>query len=137
MPCPLRQRRHDQERHQIVSDTRQPDWAEEIAMPPAKGRSPEDDASQTTVTLKHMAAELADGHNLSNKQAEALLDDLMTLAIRHIKNGHRVRLTGFGTLHVERAQPQRGLNLRTGEMIEIRGKGEIVFRPSKQLKAVI
>ena len=57
-----------------------PDRAKEIAMPPAKGRSPEDDASQTVITLKQMAAELADSHNLSNKQAEALLDDLMTLA---------------------------------------------------------
>jgi hypothetical protein len=31
-----------------------------------------------------MAAELADGHNLSKKQDEALLDDLMTLAIQHL-----------------------------------------------------
>jgi hypothetical protein len=37
-----------------------------------------------------MSAELADGHDPSKKQAEALLDDLMTLATRHIKNGHRV-----------------------------------------------
>ena len=115
----------------------QPDWAEEIAMPSEKGRSPENDASQTTVTLKQMAAELADGHNLSKKRAEALLDDLMTLATRHIMNGHRVRLTGLGALHVQRPPPQRGLKLQTGEVIEIRGKGEIVFRPAKELKEVI
>jgi hypothetical protein len=40
-------------------------------MPPARGRSLEDDAAQTTITLKKMAAELADSHKLSNKQAEA------------------------------------------------------------------
>ena len=93
-------------------------------MPPAKGRSPEDNASKTTITSKQIAAELADGHNLSNKQTEALLDDLMTLARRHIRNGHRVRLTGLGTLHVERPRRQRGLNSRTGEVIEIRGEEE-------------
>jgi len=56
-------------------------------MPSEKGRPPTDDASQTTITLRQMATELADSHDISKKQAEALLDDLMTLAIRHIKNG--------------------------------------------------
>jgi hypothetical protein len=40
-------------------------------MPPANGRSPAGDATQTTTRLRQMAAELADGHNLSTKQAEA------------------------------------------------------------------
>jgi DNA-binding protein HU-beta len=105
-------------------------------MPPAKGRSPDDDTSQITITLKQMAAELPDHHNLSKKQAETLLDDLMTLATQHLKNGHRVRPTGLGTLHVQRPRPHRGLNLQTGEIIEIRGKADIVFRPSKELKEV-
>jgi DNA-binding protein HU-beta len=103
-------------------------------MLPAKGWSPEDDASQTTITLEQMAAELADGQNLPKKQTEALLDDLTTLAIRHIKDGHRVRLTGLGTLHIQRPPLRRGLNLQTGEVIEIRGKGEVVFRPARELK---
>jgi DNA-binding protein HU-beta len=106
-------------------------------MPSEKGRSRKDDALQTTITLKQMAAELAVGHNLSTKQTEAVLDDLVTLATRHIKNGHRVHLTGLGILHVQRPPPQRGLNLQTGEVIEIRGKGEIAFRPAKELKATV
>jgi nucleoid DNA-binding protein len=103
-------------------------------MPPEKDRSPEDDASRTTVTLKQMVAELAEGHSQAKEQAEALVNDLMTLAIQHLRSGHRVRLTGLGTLHVQRPPPLRGLNLQTGEVIEIRGKGEIAFRPAKELK---
>jgi DNA-binding protein HU-beta len=53
--------------------------------------------------LEQSAAELADSHNLSKKQAQAVLDDLMTLAIRHIKDGHRVRLTGLGILQVQKS----------------------------------
>jgi DNA-binding protein HU-beta len=109
----------------------------EIAMPPAKRRPPEDDTSQITITLKQMAAELADGHSLSKNQAESVLDDLMTLVIRHIKDGHKVRLTGLGVLHIQRSPPQWGLNLQTGEVIEIRGNGKVVFRPARELKAVI
>jgi len=100
-------------------------------MPSEKDRSSEDDASRITITLKQMAAELAEGHNRSKKQAEALLDDLMTISIRHLRSGHRVRLTGLGLLHVQRPPPQRGLNLQTGEVIEIRGKGKVTFRPAK------
>jgi nucleoid DNA-binding protein len=46
-------------------------------------------------------------------------------------------LTGLGTLHVRRPLPQRGLNLQIGEVIEIRGKEEIVIRPARELKAVV
>jgi len=108
-----------------------------MAISSAQSRWTEDDASQIAITLEQLAAELADGHNLSRKQAEALLDDLMTLAIRHLKDGHMVRLTGLGTLHVQRPPPQRGRNLRTGEVIEIRGKGEIAFRSAKELKEIV
>ena len=70
-------------------------------MPSEKSRSRKDDASQPDITLKQMAAELAVGHNLSAKPAEAVLDDLVTLATHHIKNGHKVRLTGLGILQVQ------------------------------------
>ena len=41
-------------------------------------------ASPATITLKQMAAELAESHDLSKKHAEAVLDDLMTLATQHL-----------------------------------------------------
>jgi nucleoid DNA-binding protein len=49
-----------------------------------------------------MAAELAESHDLMKKQAEAVLGDLMALAIRHLKNGHKIRLTGLGLLHLQK-----------------------------------
>jgi DNA-binding protein HU-beta len=113
------------------------DWAEEIAMPPRKSRSPEITEPPPTITLKQMAVELADRHNLPKTVAEVLLADLMTLSVQHLKNGHRVFLTGLGILHVQRPRPQRGLNLQTGEVIEIRGRGEIAFRPAKELKEAV
>jgi hypothetical protein len=35
---------------------------------------------QATVTLKHLAAELADSRDIAKKQAEPVLGDLVTLA---------------------------------------------------------
>jgi hypothetical protein len=44
-------------------------------------------------------------------------------------------LTGLGIPHVQRPPPRRSRNRRTGEVIHIRGKGEIAFRPAKELPA--
>jgi DNA-binding protein HU-beta len=46
-------------------------------------------ASPATITLKQMAAELAESHSLPKKQAEAVLGDLMSLATRHLQNGDK------------------------------------------------
>jgi DNA-binding protein HU-beta len=118
----------------VVSGTLKPDWVKETAMPSEKGRAPDRSVSRITITLKQMATELAGDHNMSKKQTEALMDGLMTLASRHLKNGHSVRLTGLRLLHIQRPPPQRGLNLQTGEVIEISGRGKVVFRPAKELK---
>jgi DNA-binding protein HU-beta len=50
-----------------------------------------------TITLKQMAAELAERHDLSKKQSEAVLADLVTLTTRHLKKGERLgdQLAGY------------------------------------------
>ena len=84
-----------------------------------------------------MAAEVAEGHNLSRKQAEAVVGDLMALAVRHLKNGHKIQLTGRGILQIQRPPTLTGLNLQTGEAIEIKASGKIAFRPAKELKEAV
>jgi hypothetical protein len=46
-----------------------------------KKSAPAKAVPQITVTLKQIAAELAESHNLPKKQAEAVLGDLVTLAV--------------------------------------------------------
>jgi DNA-binding protein HU-beta len=94
-------------------------------------------APQVTVTLKQIAAELAEGHDLPNKKAEAVLGDLVALTTRHLKQGDKIRLTGLGSLEV-RARPARtGRNPATGASIEIAASKKIAFRPSKELKEAV
>ena len=59
-------------------------------------------AAQTTVTLKQIAADLADKHEMTKKQAEAVLSDLVATTTRHLKKGDRIRLTGLGILQVRK-----------------------------------
>ena len=94
-------------------------------------------APQVTITLKQIAAELADGHDLPKKLAEAVLGDLVTLATRHLKKGDKIRLTGLGILQV-RARPARmGRNPATGASIKIAASKKIAFRPAKELKEAV
>ncbi len=84
-------------------------------------------ASQATVTLKHLAAALADSHDIAKKQAEAVLGDLVALATRHLKKGDKIRLTGLGILQVRKRAPLMGPDPATGEAIKIKAskKGRI------------
>ena len=41
-------------------------------------------ATPTTVTLKHLAAALSEEHELSKKQTEAILGDLVTRVTKHL-----------------------------------------------------
>jgi DNA-binding protein HU-beta len=103
----------------------------------AKQAAPVKAAPQVTVTLKQIAAELAEGHDLAKKQAEAVLDDLVALAIRHLKDGDKLRLTGLGILQVQNRAARMGRNPATGETIQIKASKKIAFRPSKELKAAV
>ena len=102
--------------------------AKTAAKPAAKA------APQPTVTLKQIAAKLAEGHDISKKLAEAVVDDLVTATAAHLKNGDKVRLTGLGILQVRERAARTGRNPATGAVIEIAASKKIAFRPAKDLK---
>ena len=82
-------------------------------MPPvkkaaAKKAAPAKSAVQATITLKHLAAALADSHEIAKKQAEAVLGDLVMLITRHLKKGDKIRLTGLGILQVRKHAARMG-----------------------------
>jgi DNA-binding protein HU-beta len=123
---------------------------EEIVMPTAKKAAPAAKkaaapskvapvkaAAQATVTLKHLAAALADSHDIAKKQAEAVLGDLVTLATKHLKKGDKIRLTGLGILQVRKRAARMGRNPATGEAIKIKASKKIAFRPAKELKEAV
>jgi DNA-binding protein HU-beta len=106
-------------------------------MPPAKKAAPAEATAQATVTLKHLAAALADSHDLPKKQIEAVLGALVALVTRHLKKGDKIRLSGLGVLHVRKGAARMGWNLATGAAIKVKASETITFRPSKELKEAV
>ena len=94
-------------------------------------------ATPTTVTLKHLAAAIADDQELSKKQAEAILNDLVNRITKHLKKGERIRIGGLGILQVRKRAARIGRNPATGEQIQIKASKKVAFRASKELKESI
>jgi len=94
-------------------------------------------AKQNTVSLKHLAAELAEGHEVPKKQAEAMLNDLVLSITKHLKKGERIRLVGLGVLVVRKRAARMGRNPATGEPVQIKASKKVAFRAAKELKESI
>jgi DNA-binding protein HU-beta len=91
----------------------------------------------TTVTLKHLAATIAEDNELSKKQAEAILGGLVTQIVKHLKKGERIRIGGLGILQVRKRAARMGRNPATGEAIQIKASKKVAFRAAKELKEAI
>jgi DNA-binding protein HU-beta len=89
------------------------------------------------VTLKHLAAKLADNHEVPRKQAEAVLGELVALTTRHLKKGDKIRLTGIGILQVRKRAARMGRNPATGEAIQIKASKKVAFRAAKELRDAV
>ena len=87
-----------------------------------------------TVTLKHMAATLAETHEIAKKQSNAILDDFIGLVTKHLKKGARIRISGLGILQVRKRPARMGRNPATGEAIKIKASKKVAFRAAKELK---
>ena len=100
-------------------------------------KQPAAKAKQTTVSMKNLAANLAEGHEMSKKDAEAVLGDLVTLVTKHLKKGDRIRIAGLGILQVRKRAARMGRNPATGQPIQIKASKKVAFRAAKELKESI
>ncbi len=90
-----------------------------------------------TVTLKHLAAQLSESHELPKKQADAMLAGMVGLVVKHLKKGDKIRLNGLGVLQVKKRAARMGRNPATGEAIKIKASKKVAFRVAKELKEAV
>jgi len=89
------------------------------------------------VTLKHLAAALAEEHQLTKRAGEAFLGDLVGIITKHLKKRERVRIAGLGILQVRNRAARMGRNPATGEAIKIKASKKVAFRAAKDLKMAV
>ena len=90
-----------------------------------------------TVTIRNIAAKLAEDHEMSKKKSEEILGDMVGQIVRHLKKGDRVRIGGLGILQVRKRAARMGRNPATGEPIQIKASKKVAFRAAKELKEAV
>ena len=94
-------------------------------------------AKVETISTRQLAVQLAEKHELSKKQANAIMDDLAGVITKHLKKGARIRLNGLGILQVRKRAARMGRNPATGEAIKIKASKKVAFRAAKELKEAV
>jgi DNA-binding protein HU-beta len=91
-------------------------------------------ATQVVISLKNLAAEIAEKHELPKKQAETILNEVVASIGKQLKKGSKIRIAGLGILQVRKRAARMGRNPQTGEAIKIKASKKIAFRAAKELK---
>jgi len=91
----------------------------------------------STVMMKGIFDEMAEGHQLPKRVAQDLLSSMIEKVTQHLRQGDRIRIAGLGTLEVRKREARTGRNPTTGETIQIAASKKIAFRPAKELKATV
>ena len=90
-----------------------------------------------TVTLRHLASVMAEGHGLPKAKAHDMLTDMVAAVTKHLKKGARIRVNGLGIFQVRKRRARMGRNPATGEAIRIKASKKIAFRAAKDLKQAV
>ena len=89
------------------------------------------------VTLKHLAAEIAEAHEVPKTRAETMLVDTVVRLAKHLVKGNNVRIVGLGIFQVKRREARMGRNPQTGEAVKIKASKKVTFRVGKELKEAV
>jgi DNA-binding protein HU-beta len=90
-----------------------------------------------TITLRQLGVALSETHSMPKKQANILLEDLVSMITKHLKKGTKVRIGGLGILQVRKRPARMGRNPATGEAIKIKASKKVAFRAAKELKEAV
>jgi len=88
----------------------------------------------TGMTKTQLVRHVAEKHELSNKQAAAILEHLAEVAVRETKKSGVFILPGIGRLVKSNRKARMGRNPQTGEAIKIPAKTVVKFRVAKAAK---
>src|ERR1700722_15434239 len=93
--------------------------------------------ASTRMTQTQLVRALAEGNEVSNKTAKALLEGLASMAIAEVKKNGVFVLPGIGRLVRVDRKARTGRNPATGETIKIPAKKVVKFRVAKAAKDAI
>ena len=90
------------------------------------------------MTKAELVEKMAKDAQISKAAAGKALNSFMDGVTKGLKKRNsRVTLVGFGTFKNVYRKTRKGRNPQTGEVIKIKGRNVVLFRPGKKLKDAI
>jgi len=74
---------------------------------------------------------------LSKKEAKDIVEEIFVILKDTLRDGEKIKISGFGNFTVKDKKPRRGRNPQTGDDIEISARRVLTFKASQILKEFI
>lgn len=91
----------------------------------------------STVTKADIVEKVYETIGFSKKEASELVELVFLELKKTLRNGEKVKISGFGNFVVRGKSERIGRNPQTGEQIKISARRVLTFRPSQVLKAML
>lgn len=80
---------------------------------------------------KDLVTRMAEKQNISNLEAEKIVEDLLSILKTSLKEGEEIELRGFGCFRIREQGSRSGRNPKTGEAAIIPSRFVVKFKKSK------
>lgn len=88
------------------------------------------------MTKLELVARAAEKAGVTKKEAEKVLNAVLSTIEEAVRAGEEVRIVGFGSFQVVKRAERKGINPKTKEEIVIPAKKVVRFKPGKKLELV-
>jgi nucleoid DNA-binding protein len=86
------------------------------------------------MTKSQLVERLAKAGGVSKKQAQALMEGLVTTVVGSVKKGEPVKIPDLGTFKKVQSKARMGRNPQTGEPVKIPARKKVRFTVAKSFK---
>lgn len=91
-----------------------------------------------TITRLELAQEVAKAvgnmMEITNRDAEAIVAEIIESMIDALKEGNEIEIRGFGSFRLRSRRARRGRNPKTGDSVDVPAKRVVYFKMGKDLK---
>lgn len=87
-----------------------------------------------SLTKADIVERIYDKVGFSKKEATDVVESIFAIIKRHLEQGDKIKISGFGNFVINAKRPRKGRNPQTGEEIIISGRRVLSFKASPVLK---
>jgi integration host factor subunit alpha len=89
------------------------------------------------MTKADIAEKIQGAIGLSKKESAEMMEAVFSIMKNTLETGENLKITGFGNFSVKQKADRRGRNPQTGEVLTIKARRVLTFKPSNLLRDAV